>query len=212
MLVTKHGGRRRGIAIRDGSVAQARAEAGLTLAAVADGKLSRTAIHLIEKGLTRPSLETLKQIASQTRKPMSFFLQTSEEASQITERTRLQRAARYVAEALAAGEAAREASVRARLGTLLGQLEEMCGNTRSADRRFETAIEILKDLGNLEKLRDAHMVYAGLLDARGDVAPAARHWKLAANIGRLAALGFEVSASRDRNEKSRADAAGARGA
>ncbi len=172
MLVTKHGGRRRGIAIRDGSVAQARAEAGLTLAAVADGKLSRTAIHLIEKGLTRPSLETLKQIASQTRKPMSF----------------------------SCGPPKRRFKLLNRRGY------------REQRRRFETAIEILKDLGNLEKLRDAHMVYAGLLDARGDIAPAARHWKLAANIGRLAALGFEVSASRDLNEKSRADAAGARGA
>jgi len=48
----------------------------------------------------------------------------------------------------ATGEAAREASVQARLCTLLGQLEEVCGNSRKADRQFEMAIGILKDLGN----------------------------------------------------------------
>ncbi len=41
-----------------------------------------------------------------------------------------------------------EASVQARLCTLLGQLEEVCGNSRKADRQFEMAIGILKDLGN----------------------------------------------------------------
>ncbi|HEX9475936.1 MAG TPA: tetratricopeptide repeat protein [Candidatus Dormibacteraeota bacterium] len=85
MLGSRHRGRRKGIPVREGSVEQARREANLTLAQVANGKLTRTAIHLIEKGRTRPSMETLEQIARQTRKPIEFFL-TPETASTLTER------------------------------------------------------------------------------------------------------------------------------
>ena len=74
MLGTRYRGRRKGVAVREGSVEQARREARLTLAQVANGQLTRTAIHLIEKGRTRPSMETLEQIARQTRKPIEFFL------------------------------------------------------------------------------------------------------------------------------------------
>ena len=74
MLGTRYRGRRKGVAIRAGAVEQARREARLTLAQVAGGKFTRTAIHLIEKGRTRPSMETLQQIARQTRKPIEFFL------------------------------------------------------------------------------------------------------------------------------------------
>src|ERR1700736_71120 len=70
----RYHGRRKGVAIREGAVEQARREARLTLAQVAGDKLTRTAIHLIEKGRTRPSMETLQQIARQTRKPLDFFL------------------------------------------------------------------------------------------------------------------------------------------
>jgi tetratricopeptide (TPR) repeat protein len=85
MLGTRYRGRRQGVAVRDGAVEQARREAGLTLAQVAGDKLSRTAIHLIEKGRTRPSMETLQQIARQTRKPIEYFL-TPDSPSALTER------------------------------------------------------------------------------------------------------------------------------
>src|SRR5216684_8870160 len=85
MLGTRYRGRRQGVAVRDGAVEQARREAGLTLAQVAGDRLSRTAIHLIEKGRTRPSMETLQQIARQTRKPIEFFL-TPDSPSALTER------------------------------------------------------------------------------------------------------------------------------
>lgn len=85
MLGTRYRGRRQGVEIRAGSVEQARREAHLTLAQVAAGKLTRTAIHLIEKGRTRPSMETLQLIARQTRKPIDFFL-TAESSSVLTER------------------------------------------------------------------------------------------------------------------------------
>jgi tetratricopeptide (TPR) repeat protein len=85
MLGTRYRGRRKGVAVREGAVEQARREARLTLAQVAGGKFTRTAIHLIEKGRTRPSMETLEQIARQTRKPIEFFLAQDAQAA-LTER------------------------------------------------------------------------------------------------------------------------------
>jgi tetratricopeptide (TPR) repeat protein len=85
MLGTKYRGRRKGVPVREGSVEQARREAKLTLAQVAGGTVTRTAIHLVEKGRTRPSMETLQQIARQTRKPIEFFL-TSDGPPALTER------------------------------------------------------------------------------------------------------------------------------
>jgi tetratricopeptide (TPR) repeat protein len=74
MLDSRYKGRRRGVAVREGSVRQARLEAGLSLAQVAAGEVSRTAIHLIEYGRVKPSIETLRVIARQTRKPIEYFL------------------------------------------------------------------------------------------------------------------------------------------
>lgn len=74
MLDRKYRGRRKGVAIRDGSVRQARMEARLSLAQVAANQVSRTAVHHIENGRTKPSLETLQLIARQTRKPIEYFL------------------------------------------------------------------------------------------------------------------------------------------
>jgi tetratricopeptide (TPR) repeat protein len=88
MLDSKYRGRRKGIPVREGSVLQARKEANLTLAQVAGSLVSRTAIHLIETGRARPSLETLEQIARQTRKPVEFFLLSPDGAPELTERRR----------------------------------------------------------------------------------------------------------------------------
>jgi tetratricopeptide (TPR) repeat protein len=88
MLDSKYRGRRKGIPVREGSVRQARKEARLSLAQVAGNLVSRTAIHLIETGKSRPSLETLEQIARQTRKPVEFFLLSPDSAPELTERRR----------------------------------------------------------------------------------------------------------------------------
>jgi tetratricopeptide (TPR) repeat protein len=74
MLGRKYRGRRKGVAIRAGSVRQARFEAKLSLAQVAAGEISRTAVHHIENDRVKPSLETLRLIARQTRKPIEYFL------------------------------------------------------------------------------------------------------------------------------------------
>ena len=73
----RYRGRLTGIRIRENSVCQARREAGLSLAEVAAGQVSRTAIHYIETGRTKPSLATLELIARQTHKPIEFFLNKS---------------------------------------------------------------------------------------------------------------------------------------
>ena len=61
--------------VRPGSVRQARLEAGLTLEQVAQGEVSRAAIHLVETGKARPSMRTLEHIAQRTGKPIAFFLE-----------------------------------------------------------------------------------------------------------------------------------------
>ena len=74
MLDRKYRGRRKGVAIREGSVRQARFEAKLSLAEVAAGQVSRTAVHHIENDRVKPSLETLRLIARQTGKPIEYFM------------------------------------------------------------------------------------------------------------------------------------------
>jgi tetratricopeptide (TPR) repeat protein/DNA-binding XRE family transcriptional regulator len=67
-------GRRRGIEIKPGTAKQARLDAGLSLGQVAGGEISRTAIYFVETGKAKPSIETLKLIASRTGRPLDYFL------------------------------------------------------------------------------------------------------------------------------------------
>jgi tetratricopeptide (TPR) repeat protein len=72
--------RRRGPRLRAGvtvipeAVRQARLEAGLSLAELAGGTVSRQMISHVETGRSRPSLALLQHIASRTGKPLTFFL------------------------------------------------------------------------------------------------------------------------------------------
>ncbi len=68
-----------GVNIRPGTVREARQQAGLSLAQLADGKITRGAIHLIETGRSRPSMRTLELIANRTGKPLSYFMADSGE-------------------------------------------------------------------------------------------------------------------------------------
>src|SRR3984893_9099169 len=67
-------GRRKGVEIKTGTVKQARSEAGLSLAQVAGGQISRTAIYFVETGKAKPSMETLRLIAERTGRPLDYFL------------------------------------------------------------------------------------------------------------------------------------------
>lgn len=60
--------------VRPGSIREARSSSGLSLAQVAGSELTRSAIHRIEKGLSKPSLATLQLIARRTGQPLSFFM------------------------------------------------------------------------------------------------------------------------------------------
>lgn len=73
-LPRKKQGRPKGIEVRPEAVRQARLEAGLSLAQVAEGEVTRAAIHLVETGRMRPSMRTLQLIARKTQQPMSYFL------------------------------------------------------------------------------------------------------------------------------------------
>ena len=89
MLGSKYRGRRKGIRIREGSVREARREAGLSLADIAGSDLSRTAIHLIEHGRVNPSLDTLQLIARRTRRPVAYFLPSNNAAGLLPHQPRL---------------------------------------------------------------------------------------------------------------------------
>lgn len=84
MVVTSlsAGKRRRlpGLRVRPGSIKRARGEAGLSLAQVASGEVSRTAVYLAETGKTRPTLPTIQLIATRTGKPLEYFLLESQVA------------------------------------------------------------------------------------------------------------------------------------
>jgi len=49
-------------------------DAGLSLADVAGEDVSRTFIHFVEQGRSRPSEAILELIAERTRKPVSYFI------------------------------------------------------------------------------------------------------------------------------------------
>jgi transcriptional regulator with XRE-family HTH domain len=196
MVETERRGRRKGVNVRVGSVADARKEAGLTLAEVAHGKVSRAAIHLIEKGRALPSMETLEHIAEQTHKPLSFFVQPPVGSVPMSQ-DRLQMAKRHLAEALAIDDVSRVPGVQAKICMGLAEIEEWCGNNAKADELFERAIRIQEKAGEPYQLLDAHMAYAEVLEARQDLASATGHWKLAAKIGKIVAVGLRLGASPD---------------
>ena len=56
-------------------VHEARLEAGLSLGQLAGDDVSRTFIHFVEQGKSRPSKGVLSLIARRTGKPISYFIQ-----------------------------------------------------------------------------------------------------------------------------------------
>jgi len=55
-------------------VREARLQAGLSLAQIAGDDVSRTFIHFVERGRSRPSRSVLALIARRTGKPISYFM------------------------------------------------------------------------------------------------------------------------------------------
>ena len=88
---------------------------------MAQGDISRTAIYFVETGKAKPSMETLRLIASRTNKPLDFFLG---EAPAVDHEMALAEVERLVAvgankEAVAGGEALLAKGPRARTAALV---------------------------------------------------------------------------------------------
>ena len=73
----RRGARGSGVQVNPARVHEARIEAGLSLAQVAGDDVSRTFIHFVEQGRSRPSQTVLALIARRTGKPISYFLDGS---------------------------------------------------------------------------------------------------------------------------------------
>lgn len=63
-----------GIAVDPARVREARLAAGLSLADIARDDVSRTFIHFVENGQSRPSKQVLELIARRTGRPLSYFV------------------------------------------------------------------------------------------------------------------------------------------
>jgi transcriptional regulator with XRE-family HTH domain len=74
-------GQRSGILVDPDRVRQARLDAGLSLAEVAGEDVSRTHIHLIEHGRSRPSRRVIELIAERTGRPVRYFVVSARPAS-----------------------------------------------------------------------------------------------------------------------------------
>jgi tetratricopeptide (TPR) repeat protein len=92
---------------------------------------------------------------------------------------RPEEARRYLDAARAVGEAFGERIVQADVAILLGRLEEGLGNQRSADDHYRSAIRALGEIEMPIRLRDCHVEYAQVLEARGDMGAALRQLQLA---------------------------------
>jgi transcriptional regulator with XRE-family HTH domain len=73
----RRGIRGSGIPINPNRIRQARIAAGLSLAGLAGNDVSRTFIHQLENGVSRPSPAVLDLIARRTGKPASYFSSAS---------------------------------------------------------------------------------------------------------------------------------------
>jgi tetratricopeptide (TPR) repeat protein len=94
---------------------------------------------------------------------------------------------RYLEAAREVGEALGERIVLADAAILLGRLEESLGNARLADAHFRSAIRALEEVQMPVRLRDCHVEFAQVLEARGDMGAAYRQLQLAVAAERATA-------------------------
>jgi tetratricopeptide (TPR) repeat protein len=90
------------------------------------------------------------------------------------------RAKEYLAQAQEVGQATGEHIVLANVAMIRGELEERSGSHGTADISFQAAIDLLSRLKMPDRLRDCHIKYAEILEARGSLQAALKHWKAAA--------------------------------
>ena len=68
-----HSRRTAGITLRAGALREARHAAGLSLAQLGAGLVSRAAVQQYESGRARPSMVVLEELAQRTGRPIEFF-------------------------------------------------------------------------------------------------------------------------------------------
>jgi tetratricopeptide (TPR) repeat protein len=159
--------RLKGVDVKPGSVRTARLDAGLSLAAVASGELTRAAIHLIETGRSRPSMPTLQLIASRTGKPLSYFLADRPLATSRRERDpRLAELERLVEfnqhqEAIALGRSLREQQLEPADEALVNHL---LGEALVRTTQPDAALEPLRRAKELYGLLGDRYGYVDVLD------------------------------------------------
>jgi transcriptional regulator with XRE-family HTH domain len=83
-IAVRRGARGSGVPVDPVRVRQARQEAGLSLAQVARDDISRTFLHFVEQGRSRPSRAVLELIAKRTGRPVSFFLAPAAEQPKVS--------------------------------------------------------------------------------------------------------------------------------
>src|SRR6202171_704681 len=150
-------GRRRGIEIKPGTAKQARLDAGLSLGQVAGGEISRTAIYFVETGKAKPSMETLKLIASRTGRPLDYFLSrpSTMEARSTAVTAEIERliTARDPAGALSAGDAQlgaeRDPEIAARIQFLMATAHLRLAQPVQARRLASSARSYFEESGDL---------------------------------------------------------------
>jgi tetratricopeptide (TPR) repeat protein/DNA-binding XRE family transcriptional regulator len=102
-------------------------------------------------------------------------------------RPEFEEARRYAAEALAVATRSSEPANVAEAHVWLGRIAAAQQNDTAADSEFEMAFEALQQLGVRERLLRSHVLYAEILESRGDLAGANRHLRraIAASQGAL---------------------------
>ena len=94
-------------------------------------------------------------------------------------RSQLDEAERFAGQALEVAERSAELANAAESHLWLGRIAAARGNDAIVDAEFAVAVKTLEELGSIERLRRCRITYAEILEARGDLATANEHLKLA---------------------------------
>jgi tetratricopeptide (TPR) repeat protein/DNA-binding XRE family transcriptional regulator len=94
-------------------------------------------------------------------------------------RSELDEAERFAGHALEVAERSAEPANAAESHLWLGRVAAARGDDGVVDAEFSVALKALDELGSIERLRRCRITYAEILEARGDLAAANEHLKLA---------------------------------
>jgi transcriptional regulator with XRE-family HTH domain len=81
VIVVRPGVRGSGVTVDPERVRQARIMAGLSLAQLGGGEVSRAFLNMVERGLERPSPTILSLIARRTGQPLTYFMRSATSAA-----------------------------------------------------------------------------------------------------------------------------------